>query len=255
MSPQFFQPNQRARDRYLPILPTTSTNSKRKTTRSVFVLSARAVAGTPNATLNQVGRDSFVENVQNFAYDNIPDEEVALTGSEGCVDSFVCIKYHRAKARHSREEVTKAIERQKEKNPNALITINDIASITTQVGDDPSTEEEDEPAAQWTKEGYNDDSDLAFIVTSNLGDMERTLSIAAFMPERTYRNGRSAMMQAMHLELSKAFTTPLIGIPIVTSANRSSIISIAQYNAYFHDVSLKYIKRRTAGQSGKDIDG
>lgn len=61
---------------------------------------------------------------------------------------FVCGKYHRANTKHPPEEATPAINRLKEKNPKALITVEDLAEVVEMASQDyqrEEHEEEDEP--------------------------------------------------------------------------------------------------------------
>lgn len=42
---------------------------------------------------------------------------------------FLCGKYHRVKTRTSREEVTGAVNKLKEKHPLAMLTVEDISAV------------------------------------------------------------------------------------------------------------------------------
>ena len=63
-----------------------------------------------------------------------------MRGVKGC---FVCGKDHRANDRHPRTEVSAAIQKLKEKHPEALITIGDLDAIFNTEGSSSEDEREE----------------------------------------------------------------------------------------------------------------
>lgn len=88
---------------------------------------------------------------------------------------LVCGKGHRSNDRHYCEVVNKEVQRLKEKHPKALITVEDMAFITSNLRDDEESGE-DETAAKWAHEDdYTSASDLENVATCDLQEIGVTL--------------------------------------------------------------------------------
>lgn len=90
-----------------------------------------------------------------------------MRGVKGCV---VCGKDHRANSRHSREEVTAAINKLKSRQPSALITVEDLSSVMEMTADEEDeTESEEEGDIMWNEEDEDTkELELAYMASSDL---------------------------------------------------------------------------------------
>lgn len=94
-----------------------------------------------------------------------------MRGVRGC---FVCGQDHRANDRHSSEEVNMAVKKLKAKTRKALISIEDLAFIASQLGDGPQENEGEVFLAQWAREDEETEtSDLALVPTYHLQDVKQ----------------------------------------------------------------------------------
>lgn len=109
-----------------------------------------------------------------------------MRGVKGC---FVCGRDLRANSRHSREELTAAINKLKSRHPSALITVEDLSSVMAMAIDDAeNAESENEDDAFWNEE--DDDSDepeLAYMATIDQKAVETMLADNAFTHGYHYR--------------------------------------------------------------------
>lgn len=138
---------------------------------------------------------------------------------------------HRSNDGHSREEVTKAIQKLNARHPKALINIEDLAYITTET-DDPTTDFEHGVSAQWAEHPEDTDhSELDLILISTVDDLEPVLSNSAFMDGISTGEERSVVISAMHAEKCGAPKAQLSGTRIDTWANSPRIMCEKQYSA------------------------
>lgn len=105
-----------------------------------------------------------------------------MRGVKGC---FVCGKDHRANKKHPRDEFTLAINRLKAKHPSALLTIEDMHSVIMMAQTDDENDgsnEDDDANAMWLESDDDDEkSDLAYICTHGLKDVQMSLANNAFI--------------------------------------------------------------------------
>ena len=152
-----------------------------------------------------------------------------MRGVKGC---FVCGQDHMANNRHSREEVTAAINRLKSRHPSALLTIEDLSSVVNMVNDNDIDQDKDDGNVMWNEEGdESEDSDITYMLRTDADEVERSLSRNAFLHGRSWSDTSSTVM----FTTSNRTTSKKVkfnGITIDTAANRKSVMCEGQYLAY-----------------------
>ena len=120
-----------------------------------------------------------------------------MRGVKGC---FVCGEDHNANTRHSKDEVTKAVNKLKAEHPKALLTIEDLAAVmlmTTENDDD-----DDESGVRWANDDNSDEeSDIAFMTTESAISLESALSNTAFVHGRTFDQDMASALVTMNKQL------------------------------------------------------
>lgn len=84
-----------------------------------------------------------------------------IKGVKGC---FVCGKNHKARTRHSTQEIRKAIEGLKQKNPSATISLDDLSYISNELCEN---ENESEDYLVYDSGDENNDSDAYNVQAQN----------------------------------------------------------------------------------------
>lgn len=79
-----------------------------------------------------------------------------MRGAKGC---FVCDKDHQDNTRHSRDEVTKAIDKLKAKQPHALLSVEDLATVFNMSSFSSEDEDSSDEAVQWAEGGPKDEEE------------------------------------------------------------------------------------------------
>lgn len=181
-----------------------------------------------------------------------------LAGHKGC---FVCKKPQIARHHHSREEVSKAINELKQKYPAAMVTVDDLAMIVSDMTDGYATQssEESNSAAEHDDSSATDEDLVNFAAVQEDTDRfaEAYLSNASFVHGRSYHTDMAAALAAMHEDLLQGGEARFKGIYIDTCANRPSVMSFSQYQSYckeFHvpvgvDTSSKRMLSGLGGRS------
>lgn len=90
-----------------------------------------------------------------------------MRGVNGCL---VCGMNYRANDRHSCDELDKAMQRLRDKHHKALITVEDMGFVTSELQEETNSEEQD-VAAQWAQEDEFSKSEIAFIVSCDQRDV------------------------------------------------------------------------------------
>lgn len=99
-----------------------------------------------------------------------------MKGVKGC---FVCGKDHLANSRHSREEVTAAIEKLKAKPPRALLTVDDLHSVVNMAiqESDEDIDHSSDGEVMWNQEDSDSaESDIAYMAASDAKAVETALA-------------------------------------------------------------------------------
>lgn len=109
--------------------------------------------------------------------------------------------------------------------------------------EDQSKENED----SWfvVEEGDDMETYLAYIENEDLGSVETALSNSAFIHRRTQSKYMATALCAMHNQLKMGEGISFDGVRIDTGANRSSVMSKMQYDAYKREFGLKDAKKPT----------
>lgn len=176
-----------------------------------------------------------------------------MRGVRGC---FVCGRDHRANDRNRREEVSQAIRKLKEKHPSALITIEDLNALYNQ--SDPDDEDaESGNDVKWADD-ESGDSDLAFLTIDQKEDLEERLAASAFLhgcsgeiTSNSKFGNTTVFKRTNEITPSRKFE----GVRIDTGANRRSVMSRTQYQAYTKAFGLTNVIRRTKGREVRGIGG
>ena len=183
-----------------------------------------------------------------------------LASVKGC---WVCGKDHRARGRHPRSEILKALKRIKAENPSALYTAEHISDMYAALADTLNEETSDETS----DDGFDDeqvDDDVNFlkdIDNSESPAFEAAMSAEVYLANASYVHGRNFAtdlkkeMLVMHAALSHGESSGFDGIIIDTGANRSSVMSHAQYKAYCNEFNVPAIIDRTDTRGLKGIGG
>lgn len=184
-----------------------------------------------------------------------------MRGVKGC---FVCRRDHMANQHHSRDEVTRAINKLKQKLPTVFLSQEDTAYISElfkeEHGHGESNEEKTgEAEADWAgtdENGSDTDSDLAFYADADLKHLQVNLANASFMHALNVEAGRSDIAMVARLETNDK-PVGFEGLKVDTGANRSSIMSARQYGAYCETFGLignvRPSEKRVKGIGGRQV--
>lgn len=144
---------------------------------------------------------------------------VWMRGVKGCL---VCGQSQREKVRHTRDEVTAAINKLKEKLPSALITIADVVHIVEQCNEEKgSTSNENDIMAEWAEEDEGtDDSTLTFIAEHDLFSIEESLDTSSFLHGRSFLSTRVTALLSMRTHLNHVQHARFHGVRLDMCANR-----------------------------------
>jgi len=153
-----------------------------------------------------------------------------LAQQKGC---FVCKKNHRARDYHSRQEVSHAIEKLKKKYPSALITIEDLSMVVQDLIEDneidaEATDDEDDEESDIEVDDVHFTQNECSVFEAE----EEFLANAAYIHGKTFVQDQEMSILAMYNELRMGEETKFKGIYLDTCANRSSVMSLNQYQAY-----------------------
>lgn len=160
-----------------------------------------------------------------------------LAAAKGC---WVCQGQHHARNNHSTNDIIEAIERIK-KAPSTVYSTELLGDYEWALIENQVEESDDEPADN-TNGNTNDQAqsqeqkDTTQFVFQEL---ECILSDSSFAHGRTFEKDMTQSLNVMNAELQKGEESTFEGIVIDTGANRSSVMSLAQYKAYcktFHTV-------------------
>lgn len=155
-----------------------------------------------------------------------------LKGIKGC---YVCGRDHNARSRHTQEEVKAAVEKLKKKHPTAMLSVEDLAFITNELTCDVDENPAPEDGDQNIFSDSDEDSNVVYVAEDTLNlnkSNEVMLANNSFLHGRTHMRDKKRQMDRMRSELTDGECTKFRGLLIDTCANRSSIMSIAQYKAY-----------------------
>ena len=145
-----------------------------------------------------------------------------LAAVPGC---WVCKKQHRARDNHSQNEVMEAVNRIKKTKPDSTFNCNMLSDVEWALTyeTDSSDSDEDILKDQDKNENREDEAQMA---------LECELANNSFCHGSSFINYRDHCYASMNCQLSKGEYAPFDGVIIDTGANRSSVISLAQYKAY-----------------------
>ncbi len=158
-----------------------------------------------------------------------------IRGVKGC---FVCGQNHKARSRHPAHEVRAAIEKLKQNNPTALISVEDLAFISEELAQDNS---EDKNEIEFSDDEDNESQSEAYIVEDALDMHKQTeakLANMSFLHGRSYEKDQLNAYTVMERELKLGETTMFKGILLDTCCNRSSVMSLSQYKAYCEEFNV-----------------
>lgn len=161
-----------------------------------------------------------------------------LRGHKGC---YVCGKDHLARTKHTKTEISDAIQRLKRKDPTAMISVDDLAFITGELSIDEISSEDHEGEDVVFSENVQDDADSTYITEDamNLNKSEEIRRAnSAFMHGTSFANDHFKKLLTMTAELSAGEGPVFKGIYIDTCANRSSVMSYSQYKAYCEEFKV-----------------
>ena len=173
-----------------------------------------------------------------------------FAGVKGC---YVCGKNHMARTRHSRDEIMAAIKKLKEKHSKALLSVEDLAMITDDLlwdGEGEGNKDDIVLSEDEAEAGY-----IACDVMELHKDQEVHLANISFVHGRTFNADFEREMVMMSRELACGEKTPFKGIYIDTCANRSSVMSIAQYKAYCREFNVPSQINKTDVKALRGIGG
>ncbi len=153
-----------------------------------------------------------------------------LRGIKGC---YVCRKDHLAHTRHSPEEVRRAIERLKKEHPKALISVEDLSFIADDLHDDTEDNES-------IFESDSEEANFADTSTELDENTEIYLSNIAYLHGNSFTKDLEKDYKQMEAALYTEPCSKFRGIKLDTCANRSSIMSYAQYKAYCEEFQVPF---------------
>lgn len=120
-----------------------------------------------------------------------------MHGVKGC---FVCGQDHRANTRQSRDEVTAAVKKLKEKHPSSLLTVEDLEAVLHMV-DQEGQAGDDEDFARWACESEDDDSYFALITIEDAVGLERSFANISFLHGRSHETDMYSVLATMDYQL------------------------------------------------------
>lgn len=77
--------------------------------------------------------------------------------NRGVIGCFVCGRYHRDNSRHSREEVTEAVNKLKARHPQALLTVEYLVSVVDKEEDSSGEDNGDDYEVHCISKGKSDE--------------------------------------------------------------------------------------------------
>jgi len=140
---------------------------------------------------------------------------------------------HLPRARHTKAGISAAIERLRKRNPSAMITVEYFAVSAGEL--DMFENEMREDAYEVLLLNDEEDDEEAIYISENTLDLNKSEEIllenTASVHGNTYRDVKSRAYAMMKSELYIREQIMFRGIYIDTCANRSSVISYAQYKS------------------------
>lgn len=100
---------------------------------------------------------------------------------KGC---FFCGKDHRTNRKNTREEVTKDIDKQKQRKREALFTVEDLVFVSDELVRNKEEPEEDEYILMWEEDEEDDEDEEDLLIstaTTDLEEIEANLENSAFL--------------------------------------------------------------------------
>ena len=175
-----------------------------------------------------------------------------IKGVKGC---FVCGQDHRANTRHSREEVTEAVNKLKARHPTALLTIEDLSSVVNMVNVDEEGESQGEDVMWHEEDDDSEETDIIYMSMSDMEAVERSLADNAFIHGRILTSGPTSALITMNTHSTITKERSFNGVTIDTAANRKSVMSEGQYIAYQYEfgrkIPIRAPKRGVRGIGGR----
>lgn len=147
-------------------------------------------------------------------------------GVKGC---FACEQDHFSKKRHSRDEITAAIERLNPMHRTVLLTVEDLCAMYGMMDDDDGEEAEDiSNAVQWAEIESGDDDSIALIAYVE-GELIRQDFAPAALPHiiNVHRREKDDGHIICH-DLKKENYSSLNGLRTDTWRSSTSVISTRQ---------------------------
>lgn len=156
-----------------------------------------------------------------------------MAGVKGC---WVCGRTHQAATEHTKNEIISPINKIRARQPSAAITVDDLAMITSEFTES-GEEGDNKPEDSSDNIVYSDDETHIgmYIIHDELETHksdEQYLADVSLLHGRTYACDIKKELAAMHAELRTGEEPVFKGLHLDTFANRSSVMSIAQYKAY-----------------------
>ncbi len=152
---------------------------------------------------------------------------------------FLCRKDHRARDHHSPAEVKEAVNKLKLKYPRAMVTMDDLAMVVGEITDMvDTTSGSDEDDGSDTSEELEHSANIAVCEEGYGTRTEMHFANVAFMHGRSFSRDLDKELMAMYTDLNEGEETKFKGLYIDTCANRSSVMSYAQYTAYCEEFQV-----------------
>lgn len=144
------------------------------------------------------------------------------------------------------------------KHPTALITVKDLEFIPDLCADREGGKGEDD-VAYWDEESNKKkderDARMTYMAYVNLVSIKVDLEDATFMHGISLDATKDSIIEAMHAHLSERRDHVFYGIRIYTCANRASLISARQYDAYCKVFGLRKSVHPSEGRAVKGSRG
>lgn len=182
-----------------------------------------------------------------------------LAGQNGC---WVCGKSHKAKERHSKEEIVEAIEKLRSRQPNAMLTVEDLALISNDLaanGSDEDNESKNEDESHGNHIVFSEDETDESYFTCDEAPLhkqhEEHFANVAFVHGRNYNYDHSYALGIMHREIRQGEEERFNGIFLDTCANRSSVMSYKQYKAYCKEFNVPFNIERGEQRGIRGVGG
>lgn len=174
-------------------------------------------------------------------------------GVKGC---FVCGKDHLARTRHGKDEITKAIDKLRSNHPSALLTVEDLAFVIDMVMTETDEKDSsDEDYVKWIDEDQEDPPTAFLMTEKDASSIEKKLANTAFIHGRTHQGDMNLAMTVMRDQLKHKSGANFDGVRLDTAANRRSVISKIQYDAYQNEFGRKIIIRPPTKNNLRGIGG